>query len=239
MDRKTYMKEVYSKYWIDARERIYGFMDYDRRLCERILSLLDGKPHPLALEVATGTGRPFAEHLSKNGVEMCGVDISETLLERARQLNPGLRLAVCDSETLCLRDGSFDCVLCFHSSWYFPDLPKALDEMLRVTAPGGHVLIDLQNAENPRIRGIFKRSRSLYGRIRRLGEALVYRDLRLLIPVDYQSPADHASLRRHIKEAHGLEVKVYGRAPDSSLKPLGPKEDSTAFERLVFEIRKI
>ena len=36
MDRKTYMKNIYSKYWIDARERKYGFLEYDKNLCHYI-----------------------------------------------------------------------------------------------------------------------------------------------------------------------------------------------------------
>ena len=44
MDRKTYMKNIYSKYWIYAREREYGFLEYDKNLSSmklhRYLSLI-------------------------------------------------------------------------------------------------------------------------------------------------------------------------------------------------------
>ncbi len=36
MDRKTYMKNIYSKYWTYARERKYGFLEYDKNLCNYI-----------------------------------------------------------------------------------------------------------------------------------------------------------------------------------------------------------
>jgi hypothetical protein len=34
--RKEYMKKIYSKYWVDARDSVYGFMDYDRAVIELI-----------------------------------------------------------------------------------------------------------------------------------------------------------------------------------------------------------
>jgi len=32
--RKEYMRNIYSNYWVDARERIYGFSEYDQDLCK-------------------------------------------------------------------------------------------------------------------------------------------------------------------------------------------------------------
>ena len=36
MDRKTYMKNIYSKYWAYAREQKYGFLEHDKNLCNYI-----------------------------------------------------------------------------------------------------------------------------------------------------------------------------------------------------------
>ncbi len=36
MDRKEYMKNIYSKYWTYAREQKYGFLEYDKNLCNYI-----------------------------------------------------------------------------------------------------------------------------------------------------------------------------------------------------------
>jgi len=30
--RKKYMRDIYSQYWITAREKIYGFTQYDKNL---------------------------------------------------------------------------------------------------------------------------------------------------------------------------------------------------------------
>ena len=32
----AYIKDVYSKFWITARDKIYGFMDYDKKLLELV-----------------------------------------------------------------------------------------------------------------------------------------------------------------------------------------------------------
>ena len=36
MDRKTFMKDIYSKYWIGVREKKISFSKYDKNLCEYI-----------------------------------------------------------------------------------------------------------------------------------------------------------------------------------------------------------
>ena len=38
IDRKEYMKTTYANYWINARNDLYGFMDYDRALINLISS---------------------------------------------------------------------------------------------------------------------------------------------------------------------------------------------------------
>lgn len=131
MDRKTYMREVYSKSWISAREEIYGFLEYDKNLCNYICKHVPeaGK----LLEVAIGTGYPFADFFQKAEYSVQGIDISPKLIEKCRQLYPKINCKVGDAEDLDYPDDFFDCVYCFHSTWYFPNLNKAIDEMLRVT----------------------------------------------------------------------------------------------------------
>ena len=50
MDRKAYMKNIYSKYWIDARERKYGFLEYDKNLCHYICNNVPKKKIFLMLQ---------------------------------------------------------------------------------------------------------------------------------------------------------------------------------------------
>ncbi len=118
IDRKTYIKEVYSKYWIDAREKKYGFLDYDKNLCSLLINLVDDVRGKKFLEVAIGTGYPFAFYFDSVGAEVFGIDISPDLVAKCQNAYPNVRCEVGDAEKLPYQD-MFDIVYCFHSSWYF------------------------------------------------------------------------------------------------------------------------
>ncbi|MBM5804854.1 MAG: class I SAM-dependent methyltransferase [Candidatus Verstraetearchaeota archaeon] len=148
MDRKTFMKDVYSKYWIKERKAM-GFIQYDRNLCNYICKNVPTGSK--LLEVAIGTGYPIADFLQKTGYEIYGVDISSDLIEECGRLNPNIKCEVGDAENLYYTDNSFDCVYCFHSTWYFPNLNVVIDEMLRVARSGGVVIFDIENLNNKKI----------------------------------------------------------------------------------------
>jgi len=74
MDRKQYMKEVYPKYWMTAREEIYGFGEYDKNLCRYLLDRIPTGEK--VLEVAIGAGYPIAEFLRGASYPVYGLDIS-------------------------------------------------------------------------------------------------------------------------------------------------------------------
>lgn len=41
-NRKKYMRDIYSKYWITSREKKYGFLEYDKNLIEYIINNVGG-----------------------------------------------------------------------------------------------------------------------------------------------------------------------------------------------------
>ena len=82
--RKQYIKDIYSHYWLTARQDKYGvFPPYDRHLADLVLSSL--KPDTV-LEVAVGTGIPFADHFQKTGSVVYGIDIAPVLIENAKTI---------------------------------------------------------------------------------------------------------------------------------------------------------
>ena len=105
------MKKVYSQYWMTARERIYGFGAYDKALCSYITQAVSSGN---LLEVAVGTGFPFADFFRQRDYCVSGVDIAKNLISKCAALHPDVRVCVGDAEDLCYRDGYFDCVYCFH-----------------------------------------------------------------------------------------------------------------------------
>jgi ubiquinone/menaquinone biosynthesis C-methylase UbiE len=97
-------------------------------------------PPRRALDLGTGTGdAAFAIARRWPDVEVLGVDLSEPMVAEARRKTPPeldgrVRFDVGDSARLPLADASFDLVALNNM------IPFA-DELARVTAPGGHVVV--------------------------------------------------------------------------------------------------
>lgn len=110
----------------------------------------------LEIGVGTGISLPFYARDTR----LIGADISEPMLEVARKRVESLHLAnveaieVGDAENLRFEDASFDVVVAQYVVSACPNPHKALDEMARVTRPGGEIVITTrQGAE----RGVRKR----------------------------------------------------------------------------------
>ena len=97
------------------------------------------------LEVGVGTGISLPSYQSST--RLFGVDISEPMLEKARErvTKLGLRnidgLAVMDAERLDFPDNSFDVVVAQYVVTSVPNPEAALDEFARVVRPGGEIVL--------------------------------------------------------------------------------------------------
>ena len=97
------------------------------------------------LEVGVGTG--ISLPLYGNNVRIFGTDISEAMLDKARQrvtegnLKNVEGLAVMDAEKLEFPDNSFDVVMAQYVVTAVPNPEVALDEFARVLRPGGELII--------------------------------------------------------------------------------------------------
>jgi SAM-dependent methyltransferase len=96
------------------------------------------------LDLACGAGRHVAV-LRRRGYRALGVDLSVTLLAHAG----GLPRVAGDMRCLPFAAGSFDWVLNFFTSFGYFETERenfrVLEEIVRVLAPGGRVLIDIMN----------------------------------------------------------------------------------------------
>lgn len=232
------MREVYSHYWLRARETKYGFMDYDQRLCDTISSRSPegGK----LLEVAIGTGYPVADALQKQGFEIHGIDISPALIEKCLATNPAIHAKVGDAENLDYADGEFDAAYCFHSTWYFPDLPRVIDEMLRVTRPDGFIIFDIQNRANPEIAAEYDKRLAqvrpglgprLNLHARNLAKVILRHGNPNWHGLVYEVPTDPKAIQEHLGDR---EYQVL----DRELKPLDGPGIFSEYPRLVFIVGK-
>ncbi|MDX6630749.1 MAG: hypothetical protein QOH00_2995 [Gaiellales bacterium] len=97
------------------------------------------------LDVAAGSGA-LSIPAALRGAQVTATDISPAMLERlgARARGEGLRdleTRVMDGHALELEDNTFDMAGSQYGVMLFPDLARALDEMVRVTKPGGRVFL--------------------------------------------------------------------------------------------------
>ena len=119
----------------------------DRGWRTKVRKALSEKQHGQILDVATGTA-DLAIELSKiPDSNIVGVDISAGMLKKGdvkiakAGLQKSIRLQLADSESLPFDDATFDAVTVAFGVRNFENLQQGLNEMLRVTRPGGHLYI--------------------------------------------------------------------------------------------------
>lgn len=121
-----------------------------RRL-EIISELVGYDDKELVLDCGCGEGH-LLQRLS--GVKF-GVDRSDIALERARVRNPSARFSSADITQLPFEDGFFGIVTCSEVLEHVPDYRNAISEILRVTKPGGRMIISVPNERNWTIGRLF------------------------------------------------------------------------------------
>jgi ubiquinone/menaquinone biosynthesis C-methylase UbiE len=142
-------------------ENIGGFYDDTQRFFgafrgvnldsyfENYMSLLDVKPGDSVLETSVGTGLNF-KYLPR-GVKLSGLDLSAEMLANCQrnlrrwQMEGDLYLG--NAESLPFADSSFDVVFTCGGFNFFSDRAKAVREMIRITKPGGHLMIEDETEE--------------------------------------------------------------------------------------------
>lgn len=123
-------------------------MHYLRR---RARYLLRHAPAATALDVGAGTGL-LAERLSDFGLRVVALDPFAQMLEKLRQRRPEIATSVAHGHDIPFPAGSFDLtysVAVMHHIAQSELVRRTLAEMVRVTRPGGHIVIWDHNPLNP------------------------------------------------------------------------------------------
>ena len=108
------------------------------------------RPGP-TLDLGCGTGL-LAERVAAAGYDVTGLDYSRGMLQIFRGRRPGARAVAASGTTLPFPDGAFSltyCVAVMHHVAEPEAVRRTLMEMVRVTRPGGHVLVWDHNPRNP------------------------------------------------------------------------------------------
>jgi len=114
-------------------------------VAEEALRRVGLRPGMRFLDVAAGSGA-LSIPAARRGAQVVATDIAPAMIERltARVRAEGLTTVegrVMDGHTLALADNSFDIAGSQFGVMLFPDLPRGLRELARVTKPGGRVLL--------------------------------------------------------------------------------------------------
>ena len=113
------------------------------------------------LEVGVGTGISLPAY--QRSTRLYGVDVSEPMLEKARERVAGLGLgnveglAVMDAERLDFADNEFDVVVAQYVVTAVSNPEAALDEFVRVVRPGGEIVLTSRIGAGSGVRGVLER----------------------------------------------------------------------------------
>lgn len=140
------ISDVQSGYDLVADEyarRIYDELrhkPWDRRLLDRFAESVRNVGE--ACDLGCGPGH-VARYLQGRGLQVCGMDLSERMVQQARQLNPGIQFYQGDMRALPVPDDTWAGISGFYAIVNLAprDLAQALREMRRVIVPGGKLLL--------------------------------------------------------------------------------------------------
>lgn len=116
---------------------------------KKILPLLGNVRDKRILDVGAGTGRLAVQLAQFPGAKVTALDVSEKMLERLYKKNNAIEIMVGDGESLPFASGSFDIVVAAFFIVHLKDPKLFFDEVYRVLAPGGILLVTNINQKDP------------------------------------------------------------------------------------------
>jgi phosphatidylethanolamine/phosphatidyl-N-methylethanolamine N-methyltransferase len=140
LDKETITK-AYAR-WAPVYDLVFGAVfERGREAAIAAAERIGGR----ILEVGVGTGISLPDYSRANRI--CGVDISEPMLQKAMERVAKLGLShveglwVMDAENLRFPDESFDVVVAQYVITTVPNPEATLDEFARVLKPGGEIVL--------------------------------------------------------------------------------------------------
>lgn len=114
------------------------------------------KPPPGSVFLEVGCGRGFhAMRLARRGYKVKAVDFADAVLDVAREnvraagLEHLIDIDRQDLIDLPYDDHTFDYALCWGVLMHVPEVDRAIEELSRIIAPGGHLIVHEGNVHSP------------------------------------------------------------------------------------------
>ena len=150
--RPDWYRDIVASYDTVAEQYAADYYDelsrkpFDRELLTKFAGLMPNEGQ--VADIGCGPGH-VARYLADLGVNAIGVDLSRSMVEVARRLNPGLLFEQGDIFHLPFADASFAGIAAFYSLIHIERsrVPEALRELFRVLSTGGHILLAFHAGE--------------------------------------------------------------------------------------------
>lgn len=148
MKKSSDETEALKKYWERVRlqweasdhKKDFGYITYSKNL----LAVLNGVKK--SLEIGFGDGR-WIKFLSEKGINAYGIDILENAASTLKK--EGFFPVIADARQLPFKKSSFDLTYSFGVVEHFAETEKALKEHVRVTRPGGKIVVTVPYLFSP------------------------------------------------------------------------------------------
>ena len=135
----------------DIYDGVFPAHVQEHYLQRRVRYIRQHAPAASAIDVGAGTG-VLAERLADAGVDIVALDPFPGMLEQLRRRRPGVQTVVAHGEAIPYPDDSFDLAYSVAVMHHIADpgkVRRTLAEMVRVTRPGGRIVIWDHNPRNP------------------------------------------------------------------------------------------
>ncbi|RFS81264.1 class I SAM-dependent methyltransferase [Actinomadura spongiicola] len=130
------------------RGRIAGRLMLRMNRQDEVAELLDVRPGQAVLEIGYGPGG-MIRRLTRTAGRVSGVDPSPEMRDMARKQAPDADLRLGTADDTGFGDAEFDRVVTVNTVGLWPALDAGLDELCRVTRPGGRVVIAWHGGGRP------------------------------------------------------------------------------------------
>lgn len=132
-----------------VRGRMAGRLMLRMNKQDEVVNLLDVQAGEHVLEVGHGPGGLIRRLVRTPAGRVCGVDPSPEMRAMALKRVTEADLRIGTAENTGFGEAEFDCVVSVNSVGLWTSLERGLDELRRVTRPGGRVVIAWHGGSRP------------------------------------------------------------------------------------------